>query len=178
MTRILLTLVVLVIPAAAFAQEAAQPTIRDLFMTRVLPDLIVVLGSGLALLAVWVRTKAGKAIASSKMSGAAKVALEWAASLAGEIVMAGVPVVSDWKQELADGKISQAEIDAKLGKLKAEALKRVQDATIGKLLGSGAAPTLSAALALTDTLVESAVAKVELAKPATVADPKPLPPPA
>jgi hypothetical protein len=143
-----------------------------MLMRDVVPELVVALGAALTLLVVWLRSKTARAISETKMAGAAKAALDWAATLAFEVVMSGMNSAKDWKKELADGKITREELDAKLAALKAAALKTVQDATIGRLVGSGAVGSHEAGSAVVNNLVESAVVKAGMA---TATNP-PLPP--
>jgi hypothetical protein len=142
-----------------------------MFMREVLPGLIISLGTGLTLLATLLRTKTAKAIAESKMSDAAKAALSWASMLGYDLVLAGMAEATDWKKELADGQIKGDEVKAKLQKLKDDALRMLLNATVGRLLGSGAAKSVAEATALAGQLIEAQIPKVkaDIAKSAAVA---------
>lgn len=163
----------LLVASNAIAQEiatsvvAVDPTswdaLKELLMQKVLPPLIEIIGVALLLLFAFLKTKAGKALTEKVDNEAISSALRYTTNIAFEIVSAALQTGGDeLKKNLADGKITDEECKEGLAKIKEASLKKLQEATIGRLLSSGAAESIEKAKELTDDLLESAVKKTKI----------------
>jgi len=165
MLSIFTMVILLLIVVNASGQEAAalpEPSVWDLVKRDILPQFITLLGTAIGVLIMLLKSKAGKALTEKWGSEGVGHAARWASDLAFELVMAGMQTTAkELNAALADGKITQEEYDIGQKRLKDAIVTKLQDATVGRLLGSGTVKTALEALSLNRDLVESAVKKAK-----------------
>jgi len=139
-----------------------EPDFTAIFLNDILPQLIGVVAGLIPVLVLFLKSKMGKAIASKIESAGVKAACDWASDLAFNLVLSAAQTQAEMlKKSLADGKIDEKELAAHLEALKKSVLEKLQAATVGRLLGSGAFKSSAEALDHNSELIEAAVKKAK-----------------
>jgi hypothetical protein len=147
-------------------------------MEHVVPQLITLAGAALGILLVWIKSKTAAAIRDNVKATAIQQALMWVNGLVMDLVgAASQTTVRRLKLDLADGKITKPEYAASMVEIKRELLAKLSTLTVGRLLGTGAAVTETAAMALLSDKIEAAVPLAKAAQAAANGKAKPANPP-
>jgi hypothetical protein len=153
-----------------------ETSVGQMLMEQVVPQLVTLLGAALGILLVWVKSKTAKAVRDNVKNEAIQKAMLWANGLVMDMVgCASQTTVRELKVALADGKIDRAEYDASMAKIKRELLDKLSLLTVGRLMGTGAVLSETAAREMLSEKIEAAVPLAKAAQAA--AGGKPVNPP-
>lgn len=154
-------------------------TIGQMFVRDILPDLIKVVGGGLAILLIWLKSKTGKTIRANIKSEGIQKAVTWATGIIMDLVgEAAQTLVRGIKQKLADGKITKAECKELLSEVFNGVFNKAKELTMGRLLSSGAAETVSRVDEIITSKIEASVPPVKaIMGAANSSRPQPTDPP-